>query len=86
MDLLNPASFLMAGQTLSLQLNSSAIASDFASLAASSTGWRVQLVRPDNSTADLGLMTNWEVWSSAIYKWNMTMPGSYFQQVSAMLL
>jgi hypothetical protein len=79
-DTLNPAPLLMAGQPLSLQLNSSA--ASFASLAASSTGWRVRMVRPDSSGFDLGLMADWVVWPGVVNKWNMTVPGSYFTQVS----
>jgi hypothetical protein len=76
----------MAGQPLSLQLSSSATATDYPSLAASSTGWRVGLVRPDNSSADLGLMADWEVWEGAVCKWNRSVPGSFFQQVGQLEL
>jgi hypothetical protein len=40
------------------------------------------MVRPDSSMVDLGLMADWEVWPGVVNKWNMTVPGSYFQQVS----
>jgi hypothetical protein len=81
LDFLNLPSFVMAGEPLSLHLRSSVIGTEFASLAASSTGWRVQLLRPDNSSADLGLMADWEVWQDSFYKWNMTVPGTFLQQV-----
>jgi hypothetical protein len=71
----------VAGQPLTLQLNSSIVGTEFASLAASSTGWHVQLVRPDNSTSDLGLMADWEVWAGTVYKWTTSVHGSYVQQV-----
>jgi hypothetical protein len=80
---LNLSSPVTVNQPLSLQLNSSA--TDFASLAASSTGWRIRLVRPDNSTADLGLMIDWEVWSGAVYKWQMSVQGSNFLLVSRLV-
>jgi hypothetical protein len=71
-------SLVMSGQPLSLQLNSSA--TDFASLAGNSTGWRLSLTKPDSSTVDLGLMADWDVWSGVVYKWNMTVAGSHFAQ------
>jgi hypothetical protein len=77
---LNAPSQLFAGQPLSLQLNSSA--ASFASLAGNSTGWRLGVVRPDNNTADLGLMADWEVAAENVYKWNKTLPGSYLTLVS----
>jgi hypothetical protein len=79
LDTLTLPSGMAVGQQISLQLNSSA--TDFASLAGNSTGWRVQLLRPDNSTAELGLMADWTVVPGPVYKWNMTVPGSYFTQV-----
>jgi hypothetical protein len=75
----NLPSLLMAGQPLSLQLNSSA--TDFASLAGNNTGWRVQLLKPDNSTTDLGLMADGAVWYNVVYKWSMTVPGDSLNQV-----
>jgi hypothetical protein len=78
-DMFNTGTPLVAGQPVNLQLNSSV--TDFASLAASSTGWRVELLRPDNSSVDLGMMTAWEVWSGVVYKWSMIVPGYYTQQV-----
>jgi hypothetical protein len=76
---LDPPSVLKAGELLNVQLTSTI--TDFASLAANSTGWRVQLVRPDNSTADLGLMADWEVWNDLVYTWNMTVSGGNLTQV-----
>jgi hypothetical protein len=29
----------------------------------------------------LGLMADWEVWHGVIYKWNITVPGSYLTKV-----
>jgi hypothetical protein len=78
-DVLSAPAQLLAGQPLSLQLNSSA--ASFASLAASSTGWRVQLVRPNNSSADLGLMADWATSAVGVYQGNITVPGSYLTQV-----
>jgi hypothetical protein len=85
LDLLNPSALHIAGQPLpSLQLNSSVIGTEFASLAASSTGWRISMTKPDNSSADLGLMADLEVWEGAVYKWYTSVHGSYVQQVSAL--
>jgi hypothetical protein len=82
LDLLNSSLPHAAGRPLTLQLNSSVIGTEFASMAASSTGWRVGLLRPDNSSADLGLMADWEVWQGALYKWTTSVHGSYLQLVS----
>jgi hypothetical protein len=70
---------MIAGQLLGLQLNSSAVS--FASLAGNSTGWRVQVVRPDGSAADLGLMADGTVDPGNVYSWNLTVPGSYLTLV-----
>jgi hypothetical protein len=78
-SLLDSPPQLTAGQALSLQLNSSV--TNFASLAASSTGWRISLVRPDDNTADLGLMADWEVWNDVIWKWHMNVSSSHLLQV-----
>jgi hypothetical protein len=79
-DALNPPAIQLAGQPLSLQLNSSA--AEFASLASRGRGWRVGMVQPDNSMVDLGLMAVWEVWPGVVNKWNMSVPGGFFQLVS----
>jgi hypothetical protein len=76
---LNAPALMMAGQPLSLTVNSSS--TTFESVAASTTGWRAGLVRPDTSTVDLGLMADWAVVANYVYKWNMTVPGSYLMQV-----
>jgi hypothetical protein len=78
-DLLNPQALLLAGQPLSLQLNSSAVS--FASLAGNGTGWRVDMLQPNGSAVDLGLMADWMMSPGPVYKWNMTLPGSYLTQV-----
>jgi hypothetical protein len=80
LDLSSPVT---VGQPLSLQLNSSA--TDFASLAGNNTGWRISLVRPDNSTAELGLMADWEVWSGSVHKWQLSVPGGNFLLVSRLV-
>jgi hypothetical protein len=80
---LNAPLQLPAGQPLSLQLNSSA--TDFVNLASNNTGWRLGVTRPDNSTADLGLMADWEVGTGSVYNWNKTWPGSHLTLVSQCL-
>jgi hypothetical protein len=79
LDTYNAPAQLVAGQPLTLQINTST--TYFGQLASLGTGWRVGLLRPDNSSADLGLMADWEVWQGVIYKWIMNVPGGYFQQV-----
>jgi hypothetical protein len=86
--LLNPPPQQIAGQPLSLQLsmqiNNSA--ASFADFTGNSSGWRVQLLRPDNSSADLGLMADWISGAigqvpSGVYQWNMTVLGINLTQV-----
>jgi hypothetical protein len=80
LELVNPSYPLLAGQPMSLQLSSSMV--DFASLAGSSSGWRVEVVWPAGTTTDLGLMASWEVFAGVVYKRNMTLPGSSITAVS----
>jgi hypothetical protein len=81
LSILNRPPLVMVHQPLSLELNSSS--TDFASLAGNGTGWRVLLVKPDNSTVDLGLMADWTLWNGVVHKWSMTVPGSFFTKVMA---
>jgi hypothetical protein len=79
-NMINASDPLIAGEPINLQLSSSV--TNYASLAGNSTGCRVQLVRPDGSSVDLGLMADWAVVAGALYNWNMTVPGSNLTQVS----
>jgi hypothetical protein len=78
-DMLNITSEVVVGQPLSLQLNSSA--ASYADLTGNNTGWCVQLVWPDGSSADLGLMADWSVRPGGVYSWRMTVSGSNLTQV-----
>jgi hypothetical protein len=79
LDIGNPPSFMMVGQSLTMQLSSGA--TDFGSLASNNTGWRVELTKPDTSAVDLGLMSDWMTIGGVVFKWNMTVPGSNLLQV-----
>jgi hypothetical protein len=76
---LNPSPLMIAGQSVSLQLHSGT--DSFASLAGNGTGWRIQVVHPDGSAPDLGLMADWRVSPGGEFSWNFTVPGSYLTQV-----
>jgi hypothetical protein len=70
------------GHLVGLQINSNA--TNFTALHANSTGWRVQMLRPDNLVFDLGPMLDGTVLpgpTALVYQWILNTTGGNVTQV-----